>query len=353
MSKRIVTIGLALLVAAMPVAAQTRGTMEIGGFASNRSFDNSLSLNNSWGGGARIGTFLDSRWMVEFEGGGASASRTFSSPDVNVGILSGRITYVPLKLGALSFLLGAGVDHTDTEFHESYGYHGLLGAKLKLSELMSLRVDGITSFMANGDGRNDGIHMGLSLYRAPRGTTTTITRTEIREVPAAPVAQRPDSVSAAETRRLREQEAQYQMLRDSIANAPRQPVSTAPGAAALATMQQLIYFRNDEADLSDSAKAILREKLIIFTQNPALRIVIAGFASSPGTAAYNMALGLRRAQAAKAYLVSQGVTASRIEVATRGEGQLVVDGPNEDAHAANRRGQFRLLITPDPVPRSN
>ena len=60
-----------------------------------------------------------------------------------------------------------------------------------------------------------------------------------------------------------------------------------------------------------------------------------------------MALGTRRAEAAKAYLVSQGVEPIRIEIATRGEGQLVVEGPGEIANAENRRGQFRLLIA-DP-----
>jgi outer membrane protein OmpA-like peptidoglycan-associated protein len=78
-----------------------------------------------------------------------------------------------------------------------------------------------------------------------------------------------------------------------------------------------------------------------------MRIVIVGFASQPGTEAYNLALGTRRAEAAKAYLVSQGVDPIRIEIATRGEGQLVVEGPGELADAENRRGQFRLLIA-DP-----
>jgi outer membrane protein OmpA-like peptidoglycan-associated protein len=346
------TIGLALLVAAMPVAAQTRGTMEFGAFASNTSFDNSLALDNSWGGGARVGMYLHSRWMLEFEGGGASASRTFSSPDVNVGILSGRLTAVPARIGRLSLLLGAGVDHVDTDFHESYGFHGLVGAKLAFSERVALRVDGISSHMANGNGNNMGMHVGLSFLRRPRDNTTVVTRTEVVEVPAPLVVQRPDSVSAAETRRLREQEARYQMLRDSIANAPRQSALALSSLAAVATMQEMIYFKNDQSVLSDSAKAILRDKVVIFRENPAMRIVIAGFASSPGSAKYNMSLGLRRVEAAKAYLVSQGINGNRIDIATYGEGQLVVDGPGEAAHAANRRGEFRLLVADPSLTRS-
>ena len=56
-------------------------------------------------------------------------------------------------------------------------------------------------------------------------------------------------------------------------------------AAALTTMQALIHFANDQADLTDSARAILDVKLAIFRANPALRIVIVGYASQPGTAA--------------------------------------------------------------------
>lgn len=115
-------------------------------------------------------------------------------------------------------------------------------------------------------------------------------------------------------------------------------------ATVLTTMQALIHFADDQADLSDPAKAILDEKVAIFRANPGLRIVIVGYASEPGTIEYNLALGTRRAQAAKGYLVAQGISPGRIEIATRGEGQLLVEGPGEAAAAQNRRDEFRLLI---------
>jgi peptidoglycan-associated lipoprotein len=153
-------------------------------------------------------------------------------------------------------------------------------------------------------------------------------------------------VSAAEQLRLRNTAADYSKLRDSLW-ANRSKPAMASSASALATMQAMIHFAHDRSDLSDSAKAILRDKVPVFRANPAMRIVIGGYASSPGTEAYNMALGMRRAEAAKAYLVSQGVDPVRIEIATLGEGKLLVEGPSEYANAENRRGQFRLLIA-DP-----
>ncbi|MBA3854634.1 MAG: hypothetical protein C0503_09470 [Gemmatimonas sp.] len=89
---------------------------------------------------------------------------------------------------------------------------------------------------------------------------------------------------------------------------------------------------------------MLDDKVAIFNANPDMKIVITGYASSPGTDAYNMALGLRRANASRDYLVSKGVAANRIEIATRGENNLLVEGPSDVANTANRRGQFRLLI---------
>ncbi|HEX9705740.1 MAG TPA: OmpA family protein [Gemmatimonadales bacterium] len=122
------------------------------------------------------------------------------------------------------------------------------------------------------------------------------------------------------------------------------PQPGASSAAVLTTMQALIHFANDQADLSDSAKAILDEKVAIFRANPALRIVIVGYASEPGTVAYNLALGTRRAEAAKRHLVAQGISPTRIEIGTRGKGQLLVEGPGEAAAAQNRRDEFKLLI---------
>jgi len=338
MFKTAIIVGFAVLVGAVPATAQQRGTMEFGAFGSNTSWDNSLNINSNWGAGARVGVFITPRLSAEFEGGGGNASRSLGLANVNVGVLSGRLTFVPFKVGSLSALLGLGADHTDTYFFESYGIHALLGAKVRLSDYVALRFDGINSWMSNGNGQQKSLHVGLSFYRNPG--VNRVTNTVMVDGP-----QRPDSVSAAETRRLRASALSYQQLRDSLARPKYAP--PASSAEALATMQQVIHFQNDQSDISDSAKAILDDKVTVFRANPAMRIVISGFASQPGTADYNMALGLRRAEAAKAYLVSRGVDPIRIEIATKGEGQLLVEGPGEVADAQNRRGQFRLLIA-DP-----
>lgn len=348
MSVRKITLGLAaLVVAAAPLAAQDRGTMEFGAFIANTEFDGSIDLRNAIGFGGRFGAFLHPRLSMEFEGMGGTAERPNNLGDRSFRFIDARLLAVPMTVGRAQILVGLGAGHIDThvqgalEGGESYGFHGLLGAKIKLNESSALRLDGV-QYMNGGDMTHRSIRLGLSLYRKPKTTTTT----EIRNVPG-PTTTRADSVSAAETRRLRQQEAAYRALRDSLARVPVRPAPDASSAEALATMQEMINFERDQATLSDTARRILDAKVPIFRANPEMKIVILGFTSAPGTEGHNMALGLRRADAAKAYLVSKGVDPIRIEVATRGEGQLLVAGPGEAANAENRRNQFRLLIA-DP-----
>jgi outer membrane protein OmpA-like peptidoglycan-associated protein len=334
---RTIAMGLAVMATAVSVDAQERGTVEFGVFGSGGSYDDGIGLDNGWGAGGRVGAFLFPRLSVEFEAGGSSAPPTIGAGEnVNVGVLSGRLTGVPIKAGPLSILAGLGVNHTDASFLESYGVHGLLGAKLAISEHVALRLDGIRTRMSNGGGWNNALHLGVSLYRHPANTTTVVTRTV--ETAAPP---RADSVSAAETRRLRAIEASHQALRDSIARAG---TGTGPSAGERATMVETIHFQNERAVLSEEAKRVLRSKIAVFRANPTMRIMIVGHASRPGTAAYNMELGLERAEAARAFLVSEGIAASRIEIATEGAGRLLMEGTGEAADAANRRGEFRLLV---------
>ena len=344
MFTRAITIGVAVLIGAAPAVAQTRGSMEFGAFGSAGTFDKKIGLDNGMGGGGRFGMFLTPRLSLEVEGGAMRAGRAagFAGSAVNVGLIYGRALWAPVQWGGGSaLLLGAGVIHVDYKFFESYGFSALGGVKFGLSPSVALRVDGIADFLANSPHTNLGLRAGLSFYRSPARLNNTVT-----VFTTVPGPQRPDSVSAAEQRHLRNTAADYTRLRDSLSANRPQPVVPS-SASALATMSAMIHFDNDRSDLTDSARAILDSKVEVFKANPAMRIVIVGYASSPGTEAYNLALGTRRAEAAKAYLVAQGVAPIRIEIATRGEGQLLVEGPGEYADAENRRGQFRLQIA-DP-----
>jgi outer membrane protein OmpA-like peptidoglycan-associated protein len=333
-----IALGAAML--ASPAAAQYRGTMEFGGFGSAASFDRELTLTSAYGGGGRIGMYLDPRWAIEFEDAEMKAKRTEGLKAVNVGILSGRLVFAPAKVGPLTLLIGAGAGvSTETNFMHTYGVDALAGVKLGISQNMSLRLDGVYDWLANEDWKTyRSVRLGLSIYRHPNSRTQTVTVTEPGVVTTTVVHQ--DSVSAAEIRRLRASDAALRALRDSLRNSGG---STADDA----TMRASINFEFDQSTLTPAARQLLDEKLAVFRGDPAMAIAIVGYADSAGTDAYNMALGHRRADAAKAYLVSRGIDASRIMTDSQGQRQPANTGSNAQAQADNRRAVFSLIISPD------
>ena len=343
MSERFIALGIAALVAASPLQAQRRGTVELGAFGGITSYDNSLSIDDGAGGGLRVSAYLDPRWALEFEGSGMGANSSFGPANLHINSLAGRFSYTPFAFGPLSAMIGAGGVHTDYGTQSSYGVSGLVGAKLAINDRVALRVDAITDYMPKRRDTNTAFRAGLSLFRQPANRTQTV-----RVVPPpAPFTMRMDSVSATEQRRLRQIAMDYTALRDSLAR-PILMKPTAPSSAtALATMHEMIHFASDLSILTDSAKATLNSKLEVFRSNPAMRIVIVGNTDERATDAYNLALGSRRADAAKAYLVSRGIDPLRIEVGSRGESKPIATGTSLDAQAQNRRVEFRLLVASD------
>ena len=348
MLKNALMIGVAGLVWAVPAAAQERGTMEFGAFGSAATFDNALSLKTGYGGGGRIGMFLDRNLSIEFEDAEMRASRPNGLRDVNVGILSGRLVAAPFSSGALSILIGGGAGvSTETNFLHTYGVDALVGAKFALSDNAALRVDGVWDWLANQDWQSyKSVRVGLSLYRRPAREVRTLTINA--PAPAPMMMMHEDSVSAAETRRLRERDAALRALRDSLRNAP---VRTIPmtSSTTLEKMETEIHFAFNKSVLTDSAKTLLDEKIAIFRDNPAMTVVILGFTDVRGTDRYNMALGGRRAQSAKNYIVAHGVAAHHVVIESEGERRQVPNSAGKAGEAENRRAIFRLLIAPDVI----
>lgn len=338
---RAVIAGAMALACAAPLAAQERGTVEFGAFGSAATFDEALSLKSGYGGGGRIGAYLDPHWAIEFENAEMRASRPNGLKDVNVGLLSGRLVATPFTAGALSMLVGAGAGvSTETNFMHSYGVDALVGAKVAITNSVALRVDGVWDWLANQDWKTyKSVRVGLSVYRHPSRSVRTVTVTGPSSMVAAT---HDDSVSAAETRRLRARDLALQTLRDSLQNAPK---GTSP--ENLATMQARIHFAFDKAELTDSARTILDQKVALFRANPSMTVVLLGYTDVTGTDAYNMALGGRRANAAKQYIVSHGVAAERVIIESRGEREQLAPASGTNGEAQNRRAVFQLLIAAD------
>jgi len=98
-----------------------------------------------------------------------------------------------------------------------------------------------------------------------------------------------------------------------------------------------VFFALDSSTLSGEAQATLDRQAGWLKENSGVNIVIEGHADERGTREYNIALGERRATAAKNYLVNLGVAASRLSTVSYGKERPAVMGSDESAWSQNRR----------------
>ncbi|OPX36938.1 MAG: peptidoglycan-associated lipoprotein [Desulfobacteraceae bacterium 4484_190.2] len=103
-----------------------------------------------------------------------------------------------------------------------------------------------------------------------------------------------------------------------------------------------IYFAFDRSDLTDESKSVLREKGNWLRANGDYSVNISGNCDERGTAEYNLALGERRAHAAKKFLMGLGISENRLATISYGEEKPVDPGHNDEAWAKNRNDQFTL-----------
>jgi peptidoglycan-associated lipoprotein len=103
-----------------------------------------------------------------------------------------------------------------------------------------------------------------------------------------------------------------------------------------------IYFDFDNSSLSEDARIILLDQARWLKQNKDASTVVEGHCDNRGTEEYNLALGSRRAQSVKDFLVHAGVEPSRIVTVSYGEERPAVRGNTEEAWSKNRRAEFRL-----------
>ena len=98
-----------------------------------------------------------------------------------------------------------------------------------------------------------------------------------------------------------------------------------------------IFFGFDSYSIDDEARRTLDAQADWLARNPNVRVTIEGHADERGTREYNLALGDRRANAARDYLQSRGVDAGRMQTISWGKERPAIEGSNESAWAQNRR----------------
>ncbi len=104
-----------------------------------------------------------------------------------------------------------------------------------------------------------------------------------------------------------------------------------------------IYFDLDSHQIRADARPRLDAQAAWLRQYPSVQIRIEGNADERGTREYNIALGSRRAEAVRSYLISAGVAPQRIDVISYGKERPIAPGSNEAAHAQNRNAHTAIL----------
>ena len=102
-----------------------------------------------------------------------------------------------------------------------------------------------------------------------------------------------------------------------------------PSPPPAATLEEMVFFDYDMVEIRDDAAAVLREKVNILRASPQVRLRIEGYCDERGSTAYNLALGNRRAEAIRQFLTGFGLSESRFEIVSFGEGRPLVQGSNE------------------------
>lgn len=168
--------------------------------------------------------------------------------------------------------------------------------------------------------------------------------------------------TAAENQRARDSIAAAQAEADRLAREEQERLARQREADSLAALSRsgeevrnmlaaMIHFDLDKSNVRSDDMGALDQKVAILQANPDLRIRIGGHCDERGSDEYNLALGNRRAQAAKQYLVSHGIDGSRIETQSWGEERPLVDGHDETAWSQNRRAEFEVTSGGDNLRR--
>jgi peptidoglycan-associated lipoprotein len=129
-----------------------------------------------------------------------------------------------------------------------------------------------------------------------------------------------------------------------MSSAPTNSVPTSssivPGSAEdlRVNVGDTVHFEYNAYDVMEGDKGVLQRQAAWLGKYPSIRVTIEGNCDERGTREYNLALGARRANAVKEYLVSLGVSAGRLETISYGKERPMCTDSNESCYAQNRRG---------------
>jgi len=136
---------------------------------------------------------------------------------------------------------------------------------------------------------------------------------------------------------------------EPMAEFPPVPPTQEEAVDQLAANFARIHFELDSSSLDGESKRLLEANAAILQEYPDIRIEVQGHADERGTTDYNLALGMRRAEAVRGYMLQLGIAPSRVTTISFGEERPLAEGSGESVWARNRRAEFRVLTPGAPV----
>lgn len=146
-----------------------------------------------------------------------------------------------------------------------------------------------------------------------------------------------------EEARIKEEEAKLARRGDLEKNLVAKKERGIEGEVFESKLLKDIHFDFDKYDIRLEDEGILKENAAWLKKNPKMKIQIEGHCDERGTAEYNLALGERRANMTKRYLVSLGIASNRISIISYGEERPLDPGHHEEAWTKNRRAHIVVL----------
>lgn len=128
----------------------------------------------------------------------------------------------------------------------------------------------------------------------------------------------------------------------AVPESPEVAVETA-NAADQVLNKTVVYFEFDRAELTEEGKMILNAHAQYLAANAQASVKLEGHCDERGTVEYNLALGERRAESAKRYMIVQGANPSQIDTVSFGEERPAVAGSDESAWSQNRRAEVKYI----------
>jgi peptidoglycan-associated lipoprotein len=162
----------------------------------------------------------------------------------------------------------------------------------------------------------------------------------VKEEPSAKGAELSQAgKDAKEAEKIREEEMKKEFEKSLVAK----KTPGIEGTVLESKMLKDIHFDFDRYNIRVEEAQVLKENFALMKKYPGMKFQIEGHCDERGTGEYNLALGERRANSAKKYLISLGIEPSRISTISYGEERPFDQGHNEDAWTKNRRAHFVIL----------